>query len=210
VSAPTAGTVGDVPAEPAVSTPPPPTTTPTTTTTTTTVPTRKVQGTAVTLGPGSFTGGTDVVPGLYDVTTGTGQSGRFVVTGADRYNDILDSSGTKGVPEIRVQISTGDLIRIWGLADVMFAPVSTPFVTTHSAVTLFAGTWTVGQDLGPGRYVATPGAGQSGKFVIKSQGVDKLLGGDPRLGGVPSLSFAVKNGDVIEISGLAQVALAPS
>jgi hypothetical protein len=164
----------------------------------------------VTLGSGNFTGGTDVQPGLYDVTTGPGQSGSFVVTGTDSYNEILGSSGTRGVPEIRVQISTGDRITITGLSEVMFAPVSTPFVTTQSAVTLYAGTWTVGQDLGPGRYVATPGAGQSGKFVVESEGVDVVLGGHPRRGQVPSVTFSVNDGDIITISGLGTVALAPS
>jgi hypothetical protein len=144
------------------------------------------------------------------VTTDPGQSGRFIVAGADSYNDILASSGTRGVPKIRVQISTGDKIRISRLSDVMFTPVSTPFVTSQSAVTLYAGTWTVGQDLGPGRYVATPGAGQSGKFIIKSEGVDQILGGDPTLGEVPSVTFSVNNGDIIDISGLGEVALAPS
>jgi hypothetical protein len=169
-----------------------------------------VKGTAVTLGSGDFTGGTDVVPGLYDVTTGAGQSGDFIVTGSDWYHDRLDSSGTQGVPEIRVRISTGDQIRISGLSEVIFTPVSTPLVTTQSPVTLYAGTWTVGQDLGPGQYVATPGAGESGKFMIRSEGVNQILGGDPSRGGVPSLTFSVKNGDVIKISGLAQVALTPS
>jgi hypothetical protein len=164
----------------------------------------------VTLSSGSFTGGTDVEPGLYDVTTGPGQTGNFIVAGTDSYNDILSSSGTQGVPKIRVQISTGDRIRISGLSEVMFTPVSTPFVTTHSAVTLYAGTWTVGQDLGPGRYVATPGAGQSGRFVIKSEGVNQVLGGDPSLGEVPSVTFVVKDGDYIRISGLGEVALAPA
>jgi hypothetical protein len=151
-----------------------------------------------------------VEPGLYDVTTDRGQSGRLVVTGPNSYNEILDSSGVKGVPEIRVRISTGDRIRISGLSEVLFTPVSTPFVTSQSAVTLYAGTWTVGQDLGPGRYVATPGAGQSGKFIIKSEGVDQILGGDPTLGEVPSVTFSVNNGDIIDISGLGEVALAPS
>jgi hypothetical protein len=164
----------------------------------------------VTLGSGNFTAGTDVEPGLYDVTAGSGQSGTFIVSGTDSYIVILDSSGVKGVPKIRVQISTGDRIRISGLSQVMFTPVSTPFVTTHSAVTLYAGTWTVGQDLGPGRYVAVPGTGQSGKFMIKSEGVDQILGGDPSLGEVPSVTFGVKDGDVIKISGLAEVALAPA
>jgi hypothetical protein len=169
-----------------------------------------VKGAAVTLGSGTFIGGTDVEPGLYDVTTGPGQRGTFVVAGTDSYNDVLDASGIRGVPKIRVQISTGDRIRISGLTEVMFTPVSTPFVTTHSAVTLYAGSWTVGQDLGPGLYVATPGAGQSGRFVIRSEGVNQILGGDPRLGEVPSVTFAVKDGDVIKISGLRKVALTPS
>jgi hypothetical protein len=151
-----------------------------------------------------------VAPGLYDVTTGPGQSGNFIVNGTDSYNEILDSSGTQGVPKIRVQISNGDQIQISSLSQVIFTPVSTPFVTTRSAVTLYAGTWTVGQDLGRGRYVATPGAGQSGNFIITNEGVNEILGGDPSLGGVPSVTFNVQNSDVIEISGLGQVMLAPS
>jgi hypothetical protein len=151
-----------------------------------------------------------VVPGLYDVTTGPGQSGKFVVNGTDPYNEILDSSGGQGVPKIRVQISSGDQIRISGLTQVFFTPVSTPFVTTHSAVSLYAGTWTVGQDLGPGRYVATPGAGQSGTFVITGEGVNEILSSNPGPGEVSSVTFNLQNGDVIEISGLEQVTLEPS
>jgi hypothetical protein len=173
------------------------------------VPTRTVEGTAVTLGSGTFTGGTDVAPGLYDVTTGAGQSGKFVVTGTDSYNAGLDASGTNGVPEIRVQIQTGDRIRITGLSQVTFTPVSTPFVTTQGAASLYAGTWTVGQDLGPGTYIATPGTGQSGKFVIKDENINVLLGGDQSLGEIPAVIFTVKNGDVVRISGLGQVALTP-
>jgi hypothetical protein len=181
-----------------------------TTTTTTTVPTRQVKGTFVTLGSGTFWGGSDVAPGLYDVTTGPDQSGTFVVSGTDSYSETLDSSGTQGVPEVRVQISNGDEIQISGLSQVIFTPVSTPFVTSHSAVTLWAGTWTVGQDLGPGKYVATPGAGQSGNFIITSEGIDEVLGGGPSVGGVPSITFRVQSGDVIEIIGLGQVTLTPS
>jgi hypothetical protein len=164
----------------------------------------------VTLGAGSFTGGTDVAPGLYDVTTGPGQSGNLIVKGKDPYNEILNSSGTGGVPKIRVQISNGDRIHISRLSQIFFTPVSTPFLTTHSAVTLYAGTWTVGQDLGPGGYVATPGAGQSGIFIIRPEGVNEILGGDPSLGEMPNVNFNVQNGDVIEISGLGQVKLTPS
>jgi hypothetical protein len=165
----------------------------------------------VTLGAGNFTGGTDVAPGLYNVTAGPGQSGNFIVQGTDTYDEILGGDPTDGgVPEVRAQISTGDQIQISGLSQVTFTPVSTPLVKSYAPVTLYAGTWTVGQDLGPGRYVATPGAGQSGNFIITDEGVDEILGGDPTDGGVPSVNFTVKNGDTIEISSLSQVLLNPS
>jgi hypothetical protein len=186
-----------------------PVTTTTTTAPTPTAPTRQVEGSAVTLGAGDFTGGNDVAPGLYDVTTGPGECGNFVVTGTDSYNEFLDSSGTQGVPKIRVQISNGDQIQISGLSQVVFTPVSTPFVTSRSAITLYAGTWTVGQDLGPGRYVATAGDGQSGSFMIADEGVNETLGGNSS-GGASSVAFDVQNGDVIQISGLEQVTLTPS
>jgi hypothetical protein len=114
------------------------------------------------------------------------------------------------VPEVRAQISNGDQIQIFSLSQVIFTPVSTPYVTTHSPVTLYAGTWTVGQDVGPGRYVATPGAGQSGNFIITSEGINETLGSDPSTGAVSSVTFAVQNGDVIEVSSLAQVTLNPT
>lgn len=175
----------------------------------TTVPTRQVEGTAVTLGVGDFSGGTDVAPGLYDVTTSPGQNDNFIVSGTDSYNENLDSSGSRGVPMIRVQISNGDEIQISGSSQVDFTPVSTPFVTSQSAADLYAGTWTVGQDLGPGRYVATPAAGQRGNFTIQREGINVILGGD-HAGAVPSVTFNIQNGDVIAISGLSQVTLTPS
>lgn len=184
-------------------------TTTTTTTTTTTVPTRHNTAVAVTLGAGTFTGGKDVAAGLYDVTAGTGGSGNFIVHGADSYDEIIGNSTDLGVPKIRVHISAGDSIQISGLSQVIFTPVTGPLVTTYGPVTLYAGTWTVGQDLGPGRYVATPGSGQSGNFIITREGVDEILGGAATLG-VPSVTFTVKNGDVISISGLGQVTLKPA
>jgi hypothetical protein len=171
---------------------------------------RKVQGTLVTLGDGTFMGGKDVAAGLYDVTPGPGQSGNFIVQGTDTYDEILGGdSTTGGVPMVRAKISTGDKIQTSGLSQVTFTPVTSPLVKTHSPVTLYAGTWTVGQDVGPGRYVATPGAGQSGNFIITNETVDEILGGDSTMGAVPNVTFNVSNGDVIDISSLSQVTLTP-
>lgn len=175
------------------------------------VPTRDVTGTKVTLGAGTFTGGQDVAVGLYNVTPGAGQSGNFIVTGTDEYDEILGGPAADGgVPEVRAQISDGDSIEIDGLSSVTFTPVTTPLVTSYSTMNLYAGTWTVGQDLGPGRYTATPGAGQSGNFIIEAEGVDEILGGSAADGGVPSVTFNVSDGDVVDISGMSQVTLTPT
>ena len=180
--------------------------------TSTPVPVRKVTGTATTLGAGSFPGGKDVAVGLYDVTGGSGQSGNFIVTGTDSYDEILGSAGgAGGVPKVRVQISTGDQIQISGLSTVVFTPVTAPFVTTHTTTTLYAGTFTVGQDVGSGRYVATPGTGQSGNFIVSgTDSYDEILGSAGGAGGVPNVSVTLSDGDIISISGLSQVTLTAS
>lgn len=185
------------------------TVTPTTTPATPTA--RTVQGKAVTLGAGNFNVPASVEPGLYNVTAGAGQSGNFIVTGTDSYDEILGGSSVDGgVPEVRAQLSQGDQIQLSSLSAVHFAPVTTPYVTKYARVVLYAGTWTVGQDLGPGTYVATPGAGQSGNFIIENENVDAILGGSSADGGVPSETFSVSNGDVIQISSLSTVVLTPS
>ena len=183
--------------------------------TTTTRPTtaapagRQVKGTLVTLGAGTFTGGKDVAVGLYDVTPGAGQSGNFTVSGTDSYDEILGGDPTTGgVPKVRTTISNGDQIQISGLSGVTFTPVTTPYSTSHTTTNLYAGTWTVGQDIGAGRYVATPGAGQSGNFVVSgNDSYDEILGGDSSTGGVPSVTVTLSKGDVIALSGLSQVTM---
>lgn len=173
--------------------------------------TRQVTGTATTIGAGTFTGGKDVQDGLYDVTTAAGQSGNFMVSGTDSYNEILGDADGQGVPKVRVQISDGDQIQISGLTTVTFTPVTTAFVTSHSLVNLYAGTWTVGQDLGPGRYVATPGSGQSGNFIVSgSDSYNEILGGSSEDGGVPSVTVNLTDGDIVDISSLSQVTMTPS
>jgi hypothetical protein len=173
-------------------------------TTAATVPTRKVTCVATTLATGTFTGGTDVQVGLYDVTPGAGQSGNFIVTGGkNSYNEIL---GSGGVPKVRVSISSGDKIQIASLSQVSFTPVTTPLVSTHTPVAIYAGTWTVGEDVGPGKYVAAPASGDSGNFIITSEDVNEILGGS----GVPNVTFTVKKGDVIVVGSLSQVTLTPA
>ncbi len=108
------------------------------------------------------------------------------------YNEILGTAADLGVPSVRAQISKGDKISISGLSAVTFTPVTTPLVTSHTTITLGAGTWVVNQDIGPGRYVATPGPGQSGNFIVKGKSFtaarQRDLGSDTSLSEVPSVN----------------------
>ena len=201
--------------KPGASTATTPTNTPAATNPTSTpqkVATRVVTGKLVTLGAGTFTGGTDVADGLYNVTAGAGQSGNFIVSGTDSYDEIFgESAAYGGVPEVRAQISSGDQIQISGLSSVNFTPVTTPFVTTYTTTNLYAGTFTVGQDIGAGRYVGTPGAGQSGNFIVTgTDSYDEILGGSSADGGVPNVTVTLTKGDIIDISSLSQVTLTPT
>ncbi len=184
------------------------TTTTTAPTTTTTVPHRVVTGKRTTLGAGNFAVGQDIPAGLYDVTAAAGQSGNFIVNGADSYDEILGTAEGMGIPKVRVQLRSGDKIQISGLSSVVFSPVTTPYVTTVKTVDLYAGTWFVGKDLAPGRYVATPGHGQSGNFIIDAEGVDEILGTADGMG-VPNVTVTVHKGDVIQVSGLSTVVMTP-
>jgi hypothetical protein len=165
----------------------------------------------VTLGAGSFAGGTDVAVGLYDVTPGAGQSGNFSTTGKNTYNEIIGTdSSLNEVPKVRVKVSSGDQISISGLSKVTFTPVTSPYVTTQASTDLYAGTFTVGQDVVAGRYTVTPGSGQSGNFsTTGSHYYNEILGNDASLSEVPSLKVTLAKGDVIAISGLSQVTFTP-
>jgi hypothetical protein len=175
------------------------------------VATRQITGKLTTLGSGTFTGGKDIPNGLYDATPGSGQSGNFSTTGTDSYNEILGGSSSLGVSKARVTISSGDAISISGLSQVTFTPVTSPFVNTYQLTSLYAGSFAVGQDIAAGRYIVTPVAGGSGNFsVTGADSYNEILGGSSAMGGVPSLTVNIKDGDTINISSLNQATFTPS
>jgi hypothetical protein len=174
------------------------------------VPVRQVSGTAVVLGAGTFTAGKEVALGLYDVTTVPGQSGNFIVSGTDSYNEILGVAEDQGVPKVRVRLSDGDYIQISSLSKVIFTPVVAAFVTFYGAASLYAGTFTVGEDIAAGRYVAQAAAGQSGNFIVSGTDSYNEILGSSEAGGVPNVTVTLTNGDVVELSGLSRVNFTPT
>jgi hypothetical protein len=135
-----------------------------------------------------------------------------MVDGANSYNEILGGDPSMSeVPKVRVTISAGDKITISDLSSVTFTPVTTPYITAHAPATLYAGTFVVGQDIGAGRYVASPGAGQSGNFMVDgSNSYNEILGSDASMSEVPTLTVDLSDGDTISISGMSQVSFAPA
>lgn len=87
--------------------------------------------------------------------------------------------------------------------------------TSAKLTTLFAGTFTVGTDIPPGRYVIT--SDSSGSFFVREKSgsiiIDTTLIGDdsePHTGGVPSITTDIKEGQEIEISGINNVTFTPA
>lgn len=82
-------------------------------------------------------------------------------------------------------------------------------VNTAEEVTLGAGTFTVGEDIKPGRYEIS--ANQFGNFTIYSESgsllTNELLGGDQY--GINSYVTTLSSGDKIEISGISETHFLP-
>ncbi|WP_022917531.1 hypothetical protein [Ruania albidiflava] len=85
--------------------------------------------------------------------------------------------------------------------------------STAEQTTLGAGTFTVGEDVPPGRYVIEPGAGQSGNLSASSEedplAINEILGGEVGFG-VPSVTSTLTDGEQLEISGLSEVTFTPA
>jgi hypothetical protein len=96
---------------------------------------------------------------------------------------------------------------------VSFTPVTVPLVIAHRPATLYAGTWTVGQDIGPGRYVGSAThVFIAGHFIVAREHINAILGVGIQGNGenaVRSVTVDLKNGDVITITGLNEVIMTP-
>jgi hypothetical protein len=59
--------------------------------------------------------------------------------------------------------------------------------------------------------VATPGAGESGNFIVSgNDSYNEILGGSSSFGGVPNVTVSLSNGDIIDIAGLSQATMTAS
>lgn len=178
---------------------------------TTKVKERQVQGKATDLGAGTFTVGKDIEEGLYDATPTDG-SGNFIIqneTQADlSVNEILGDASSMGISKVRVKLVKDEQIQLASINSTHFEPVTAAFVTEHKAMSLYSGRWVVGEDIGSGRYIATPANGAGNFIVYGKMGMPKVneILGD---GGVQQVTINLDDGDIITIMSLNQVDLTP-
>ena len=95
-------------------------------------------------------------------------------------------------------------------------PAPTQRTRTNSGAKLTvlgSGTFTVGQDLPPGRYVITPKTGESGNLSATTTddpvAINAILGDADGLG-VPTYTATMTKGEVVKISGMSRVRFTPA
>ncbi len=178
---------------------------------TTEVKQRQVLGKATDLGAGTFTVGKDIEEGLYDATPTDG-AGNFIIQNATQpdlsVNEILGDANNMGISKVRVKLVKDEQIQLASINNTHFEPVTAAFVTEHKAISLYSGRWVVGEDVGNGRYIATPTSGAGNFIVYDKMGIPKVneILGD---GGVQQVTINLDDGDVITVMSLNQVDLAP-
>lgn len=166
----------------------------------------------VDLATGIWICGVDIAPGRYTVTpVEVDEVGSIGVDGSvEVYETIGDEFYAE--PSVTFTIEEGDTIEIINLSAAHFEPcVESEDLSSAKPVPvdLTAGVWTCGVDVAPGRYTATAvETDESGSFEIDgSTDVDETLGNESYA--VPSVTFTIKEGDTIEVSGMSAVHLEP-
>ncbi|MBY0756498.1 hypothetical protein K5V21_13690 [Clostridium sardiniense] len=155
-----------------------------------------------TLSTGTFDVGSDIPEGRY-VCKSLDGSGNFVVNkgGVPVVNDILDPTGKDGVKTVTCDLTKGESIQISSINKVRFTPAQ-----TKVSDKLTTGTWKVGIDIKPGKYVATAKSG-SGNFVVYNNGVptvNEILDASGE-NGVKTVTCKLKDGETIDIASLNEV-----
>lgn len=156
-----------------------------------------------TLAAGTFYVGEDVPVGRY-VVSGDSTGNFFVYdkSGMPKVNEILGTDGF-GVETVTINLEEGQKIEISGINNVKFVPAETKMLSELSS-----GSWEVGLDVEPGRYIASVDEG-TGNFFVYRKGlpkVNEILDASAGMG-VQNVTIELEKGDVIQINGLEKVKL---
>ena len=188
---------------------------------------RQITGKTVDLGAGTFTVGTDIEAGTYDLTPNIGQEGKITVTSPQIESDIslgctqdtlgfadATNSDNMGISKMRLKLVKGDTIDLNGVNKTQFKPITTPFVSkTPKETFLYAGRFVTGEDIAPGRYKIVATKGNGAVYIyndnMQSQQLISDQKGDYTTNDPKSATITLKNGNPIFITGIEQVDFVP-
>ncbi|MFT8314125.1 MAG: hypothetical protein ABF633_07680 [Clostridium sp.] len=172
---------------------------------------RQVIGKAADLGAGTFFGGKNIQPGLYDITPVEGQGNCTIEDKQGKVNisETLGIDKKICVTKIRTKIANEDKIQLYGINKVHFEPAVSSSSITSQSIQLYTGAWVVGEDIAKGTYIATSFKGSGNLAVYNKYGitkVNKILGTD----GVKEVTVDLEDHNTVVISNLNQVTLTPT
>ncbi|WP_315119469.1 hypothetical protein [uncultured Clostridium sp.] len=164
-----------------------------------------------TLNAGEFVVGQHLDPFVYDLTFGgSGNLNIYDNEGRLVTNEIGGTSNDFGITRYRVPLGDGFTIKIKGMA-VNPKPVKN-VLRPYAATTLCSGYWFVGTTVTQGRYTVSVAKG-SGNFIVYGEDgkakVNEILGTSGTIG-VEKVTVNLKNGDIINISGLNNIKFTPT
>lgn len=187
---------------------------------------RQITGKAVDIGSGSFTVGTDIQAGLYDLIPKVGQEGSITVKSKDTSDlslgctentlGIIDANNSddNGIPKMRLKLNKGDIVNINGVNKTHFEPVKSPLVgSTPKKISLYQGRFVVGEDIAPGKYtiIGVKGSGSVNVYDNKIDSTRQVISDQHEnvLHFPKQATITLKNGNPIFIIGIEQVDFIP-
>ncbi|KYH45322.1 DUF2510 domain-containing protein [Branchiibius sp. NY16-3462-2] len=170
------------------------------------------------LSAGKYVAGVkDIADGTYDVVPLGGTSGSLVVDSSVDDTDPpitqqrLGNDAAGSVQKVRVDLNLDNQIVVPAGLRVAFIPHQTGEVGAHVRTVLYAGTFIVGQDIGPGKYrVTAPGqAGAIDTFTNDpATDVDAVLGDGSELTKT-SVVVQLTNDDEVDLTDMSRVIFTP-
>lgn len=184
---------------------------------------RKAEGKTVDLTAGNFVCGTDIEPGIYDLTP-SGGKGQITVKTQDTSDTslgcsmdtlgMIDGNDNTGISKMRLKLVKGDVIQINGVSITHFKPVTTPFVDkTPKNISLYAGRFVPGEDIAPGKYKITAVKGSGNVYIFSKSGLmqqniadhnTQLTSDNPK-----EATITLNDGEPIFVTNIEQVDFTP-
>lgn len=154
---------------------------------------------------GSWTVPEEIQPGHYTITAEAGSGNLFIYDEKDNLetNEMLGSDTDLYIDSYTTYLEDGYRIEISGIDSVLLTPTDPTLSTSKGS-----GIYIVGQDIPAGSYNATAVSGSGNFFVYSSAGrlkTNEMLGVGDTDFYVSKVKVTLKDGDVVEISGLNQV-----